>query len=43
LAAVLDEMTRGRSELSRDVRSEIKVLARTIAAVAEDGAPGRET
>lgn len=43
LAAVLDEMTRGRSELSRDVRSEIKVLARTIAAVAEDAAPGRET
>ena len=42
LSAVLDEMTRGRSELSRDVRSEIKVLARTIAAVAEDGAPGRE-
>lgn len=35
LAAVLDEMTRGRSELSRDVRSEIKVLARTIAAVGE--------
>ncbi len=42
LSAVLDEMTRGRSELSRDVRSEIKVLARTIAAVTEDGAPGRE-
>ncbi|SBV97780.1 MotA/TolQ/ExbB proton channel family protein [uncultured Alphaproteobacteria bacterium] len=42
LAAVLDEMTRGRSELSRDVRSEIKVLARTIAAVAEAGKTGRE-
>jgi biopolymer transport protein ExbB/TolQ len=43
LAAVLDEMTRGRSEISRDLRSEIKLLARTIAAVAEDGAPGRES
>ncbi len=41
LAAVLDEMTRGRSELSRDVRSEIKVLARTIAAVGEAN-KGRE-
>ncbi|MBN2752246.1 MAG: MotA/TolQ/ExbB proton channel family protein [Rhodospirillaceae bacterium] len=42
LSAVLDEMTRGRSEITRDMRSEIKVLARTIAAVAEDGASGRE-
>jgi len=38
LSAVLDEMTRGRSELSRDMRSEIKVLSRTIAAVT-DGTP----
>ncbi|MGE4529637.1 MAG: flagellar motor protein MotA [Rhodospirillaceae bacterium] len=42
LAAVLDEMTRGRSEMSRDMRGEIKVLARTIAAVADDAKRGRE-
>lgn len=42
LSAVLDEMTRGRSELSRDVRSEIKMLARTIAAVGEADKQGRE-
>jgi hypothetical protein len=42
LSAVLDEMTRGRSEVSRDVRSEIKMLARTIAAVGEAAKQGRE-
>jgi biopolymer transport protein ExbB/TolQ len=40
VSALLDEMTRGRSELSRDVRNEIKVLSRTVAAVADTRSQG---
>ena len=34
LGRLLDEMARGRNELSRELRNEIKLVARTIAIVA---------
>ena len=34
LGRLIDEVTRGRAELSRDLRNEIKLVARTIAIVA---------
>lgn len=37
LARVIDEMVNGREEMIRQVRSDVKFLARTIAALAEDG------
>jgi hypothetical protein len=37
VSRLLDEMANGREELIRQVRSDIKLLARTIAAVNEDG------
>lgn len=37
LARVIDEMVNGREEMIRQVRSDVKFLARTIAAAAEDG------
>lgn len=39
LARLLEDMSTGRNELMQDVRSEIKLLARTIAAVREERAP----
>jgi len=36
MARLLEELTTGREELSQEVRSEIKLLARTIAASARD-------
>jgi len=36
LARMLEEMASGRQQTSAEIRSEIKVLARTIAALAED-------
>jgi hypothetical protein len=37
LGRVIDELTSGREQLIREVRSDIKLLARTIAAAAEGG------
>lgn len=34
---VLEELTEGREQMTQDIRSEIKLLARTIAALADDG------
>lgn len=39
LARLLEDLGAGRNELMQDVRSEIKLLARTIAAVREDRTP----
>jgi hypothetical protein len=36
LARILEEMTQGRMQATSEIRNEIKVLARTIAAIAED-------
>ncbi|MGK7868819.1 flagellar motor protein MotA [Falsiroseomonas sp. E2-1-a20] len=36
LARILEEMTQGRMQATTEIRNEIKVLARTIAALAED-------
>ncbi len=36
LARILEEMTQGRMQATSEIRSEIKVLARTIAALAEE-------
>jgi hypothetical protein len=36
LARILEEMTQGRMQATSEIRNEIKVLARTIAALAED-------
>lgn len=36
LARLIEEIGTGRSQMTQDIRSEIKVLARTIAAVAEE-------
>jgi hypothetical protein len=36
LARVLEEMMQGRTQTTNEIRSEIKLLARTIAAIAED-------
>lgn len=36
LARMLEEMTQGRTQTTNEIRSEIKLLARTIAAIAED-------
>ena len=36
LARILEEMTQGRMQATGEIRNEIKVLARTIAALAED-------
>ena len=36
LARMGDDMTHGRGELVQDIRSEIRLLARTIAALAEE-------
>ena len=36
LARVLEEMMQGRTQSTNEIRSEIKLLARTIAAIAED-------
>jgi hypothetical protein len=37
LARMLEEVTQGRTHTVEEIRSEIKLLARTIAAVAEEG------
>jgi hypothetical protein len=36
LARILEEMTQGRMQATTEIRNEIKILARTIAALAED-------
>lgn len=36
LARILEEMTQGRMQATAEIRNEIKVLARTIAAIAEE-------
>jgi len=36
MARLLEELIQGRNQLSSEVRSEIKLLARTIAALAEN-------
>ncbi len=36
LARLLEETTQGRAQIIQDVRSEIRLLARTIAALAEE-------
>jgi phage-related minor tail protein len=36
LARILEEMTQGRMQATSEIRNEIKVLARTIAALAEE-------
>ena len=36
LARILEEMTQGRPQATAEIRNEIKVLARTIAALAEE-------
>jgi hypothetical protein len=40
LGRLVDDSARGRDEAVRDIRSEIKLLARTMAALAEDGRRG---
>ena len=39
LARILDEAVQGRSQMTNELRSEIKMVARTIAAVASGGEP----
>ena len=39
LARILDETVQGRSQMTSELRSEIKMVARTIAAVASGGDP----
>ncbi|MEM8948251.1 MAG: flagellar motor protein MotA [Pseudomonadota bacterium] len=39
LARILDETVQGRSQMTNELRSEIKMVARTIAAVASGGDP----
>jgi phage-related minor tail protein len=39
LARILEEMTQGRMQATTEIRNEIKVLARTIAALAEEPRP----
>jgi len=36
LARILEELMQGRTQTTSEIRSEIKLLARTIAAIAED-------
>ena len=36
LARILEEVTQGRLQATAEIRNEIKVLARTIAALAEE-------
>jgi hypothetical protein len=36
MARMLEETTQGRTQIIQDVRSEIRLLARTIAALAEE-------
>ena len=37
MARLIDDLSRGRQESVQDIRSEIKILTRTIAALAEEG------
>jgi len=37
MARLIDDLSRGRQEAVQDIRSEIKILTRTIAALAEEG------
>ena len=37
IGRLLEDIARGRQEAVQELRSEIKVLARTIAALADDG------
>lgn len=39
IGRILEELPQGREELVGEIRSEIRLLARTIAALAEDGEP----
>ena len=39
IGRILEELPHGREELVSEIRSEIRLLARTIAALAEDGEP----
>ena len=39
ISRILEELPQGREELIGEIRGEIRLLARTIAAVAEDGEP----
>ena len=36
MARLLEDLSAGREEIIQEVRSEIKLLARTIAAIAEE-------
>ena len=37
MGRLLEDISRGRQESVQDIRSEIKILTRTIAALAEEG------
>jgi hypothetical protein len=37
LARMLEEMSTGRAQTTQEIRNEIRLLARTIAAIAEEG------
>jgi len=39
LARLLEDVAQGRNQITQEIRSEIKLLARTIAALAEEGEP----
>ena len=39
LARLLEETTTGRNQMVQEIRSEIRLLARTMAALAEEGEP----